>query len=364
MNPGDDRIRERRGFKAFQRMERTVLHALGGPQSEEVDKIVKSVVETRLTDEFLDFVEFVLLHTLAHTFKNVLTQSAGCKPEDLGYYIEHPLMRSAGIQSGKIRIIVYETAVGGFGYLKNLSEGIENGTNEDFLTELLSEAADAFTASCKKKSEKELRDLGHELEPFAGEYKSLIDATLTAYSSTFAGTGIYPHVNSIRRAIAEILPEILPEVRPMVDDALGKGPHCWDGCQLCVMLERECNFLPFDQPFLVSRELLIETLGLLVRALKEPTSHSPLKVGITRQFESFLQGAEQTIDLVSPWISPEVIERIRTHQGAGSVIVRIITKEDPNNQTQIKTIDLLGRIQANSPEQFQVRIVREIHAKG
>lgn len=364
MKPGDTHITERRGFKAFQRLDQIVSHALGAPPTDDGKNIIKFIQEGRITDEFLDFVEFVLLHTLAHTFKSLLVETSGCRPEDLGYYVEHPLMRTIGVQSGDMRIILYETAVGGFGYLRTLADGIRDGTKEEFFVEPIAEASKTFTKSCVKKSQEEIDGLAEQLAPFEKEFKDLVSYTLKAYSSTFPGTKIYPHVNSVRRAIANVMPEISPEVRPLIDDALGKGPHCWDGCQLCVMLERECNFMPFDQPFLVSRDLLVEALSLMAANLREPRSFSPLRKAITKEFDSFLDAAQHTIDLVSPWISPEIVEKLRTIQLKRSVAVRIITKEDPSNKTQVKTLQLLKTIQQADPELFQARMLPEIHAKG
>ena len=254
--------------------------------------------------------------------------------------------------------------MGGFGYIKNFVEKIQKVSKTDVLEELIYAAIKGFKKSCEEKVEKSLKNLQNELKPFREHYKKLVDLILRVYYDSFPGAAVYPHVNSIRKAIAEAIPEFSEEERSLLDDLLAKGPHCWDGCQLCVMMERGCNFLPFDQPFLVSERLLRSALEITSTMMRRPVSFSPLKRGIRKEFEGLLSAARYKIDLVSPWISPEIVEDLLRLYLERHLKVRIVTKIDPDNETQVRSIERLTQASKDYSPGFQAKVIDELHAKG
>lgn len=360
-----DFIREKRGFGAFGRLDKIVRQVVQRmKQDEAAARIVKDVQSGNITPELVDFASVLFLHSLAHTLKSALAARYGCRTEDISYYIEHPKLRVLGAPSGKIRVVLFETAMGGFGYVRNFVEEIQKVSKTDMLEELINAALIGFRRSCEEKVEKNLKNLKNELKPFQDRYKELVNLILRAYHHSFSNTAVYPHVNSIRKAIAEAIPEFSEEERSLLDDLLAKGPHCWDGCQLCVMLERGCNFLPFDQPFLVSEKLVRAALEIISTMMRRPVSFSPLKRGIRKEFEDLLSAARAKIDLVSPWISPDIVEGLLRLHLERHLKVRIITKVDPNNETQIQSIEKLTHASKDYSPGFQAKTIDELHAKG
>ena len=357
------RIREKRGFTAFIRLNEIVQQTFKGEVREETKKLLKKLHECEITSELVDFSSVLFLHSLAHVLKNALQAKYGCGEEDISYQVEHPILSTIGVTSGKMRIIIFETAIGGYGYIKNFVEEIKNHGKADILENLLSAAARGFRKLCEERVERSLNTIERELSMFRDKHKELVDLILKAFTQTFSNLELYPHVNSVRSAITSVrtLPD---EERSLMDDLLEKGPHCWDGCQLCVMLERGCNFLPFDQPFLVSEKLLRNSLDILCSMLRNPISFSPLKRGVKKEFDTFISVAQNKIDLLSPWISPEIVEILTEAQVKKKLKIRLITTEDPYNEIQVKSLKQIEFACKRYDPNFQARIVDKLHAKG
>jgi len=358
-------IREENGFEAFKELDRIVESAISKNKHEKSAKdIIEAIRNRSIKQDIIDYACVLFLHSLAHILKNALVARYGCKAEDIGYYIEHPKLHTIGIPSGKVRIVLFETAIGGFGYIRSLVDEIRNTLKTSILEELISAALISFRKSCEEKVEKKLKNLEKELKPFEVSSERLVRLILRAYRDTFPNTAVYPHVNSIRKAISENIEDLSENERSMLDDLLAKGPHCWDGCQLCVMMERGCNFLPFDQPFLVSERLTSKALEIILDMLKKPISSSPLKRGIREEFEDLLSIASSEVDLVSPWISPEIVERFIQLSREKNLKIRILTKIDKDNRTQQESIEKMKIALKELPDTFEVRILDELHGKG
>jgi DNA-directed RNA polymerase subunit L len=357
------RIREKKGFNAFIHLNEIVKQTLEEETSEETKKLLRKLHECKITSELVEFSSVLFLHSLAHVLKNVLQAKYGCGGEDISYQIEHPILSTIGVTSGKVRIIIFETAVGGYGYLKNFVEEIKTHGKAEMLESLLDTAKTGFRELCERKVERNINTIERELGIFRDKHKELVDLILKAFTHTFDDLRLYPHVNSVRSAIASIK-TLSNEERSLMDDFLGKGPHCWDGCQLCVMLERECSFLPFDQPFLVSEKLLRISLDVLCSMLRDPVSFSPLKKGVKEEFDTFISASENKIDLVSPWISPEIVELLTEVQIKKKLKIRLITTEDPFNEAQVKSLKQIRSVCKRYDPNFQARIMDKLHAKG
>lgn len=287
----------------------------------------------------------------------------GCGTEDIGYYIEHPKLETVGISTDKVRVVIFENAIGGLGYLKSFSKDLYE-TEGGILIEMLQNFSEILN-HCNEKVNKNLELFSLELQKYVTEVgekgEEIINIIVKAYESTFPDIGLYPHINSIRRALVNVV-EINPEIRSLLDDLLEKGPHCWDGCQLCVMLERGCNFLPFDQPFLVSNRLLRDSIKILQEMLSSPVNLIPLKVGVKKEFDRFLQSARSNVDLISPWLSPEIIAQLIDLHDKRGVSIRIITSNDFENESHLKSLKLLSDVSSRS--EISTRVLKLLHAKG
>jgi len=364
LGPDDVVLRERRGISAFRKMETVVTAAVEGTGIENAQESLSELGEVGVTDALVNFGAFLLLHSFAHTFRNALLAKYGCRGEELAYSIEHPLLRTVGAPAEKVRILVFETAEGGFGYLRTFATVLGSGETDEF-EHLLKASFESIKQSCEDRVDQSIRNLERNYENFRDEAKlrPIVDGIIRAYRNSFKDSKVFPHVNAIRRAIATSI-DVPNEIRPLLDDLLERGAHCWDGCQLCVMLERECTFLAFDQPFLVSERLLRSSLQLMYENLRNPMSFYPLRRGISDEFHRLTSMATSTINVVTPWISPEIVDYLQSLESQKQVKVRIITRHDRANDVQSKSIEKLRELDKKLGENFQTRIIDQLHAKG
>jgi hypothetical protein len=356
-------IREKRGFEAFDRLDSLTLEAVSpSGRSNATRGIIENVRKSEITSDIVEFGEILFLHCLAHELKDIIVAETGCHTVDIGYYLEHPRLRTSGPPSAKIRIVVFEHAMGGLGYLRKFADEIREQGGET-LERHLASSVNGFDTVCTHKVDRSFATLQKELAFFEKDHPDIVRAILALYRDALPGTGVFPHLNSIRRAVSQTVNVIPGDLRSLLDDMLTRAPHCWDGCQLCVMFERECIFLPFDQPFFVSRTLLADSLRSISSMMKEPKVSAPLKKGVIREFESFLRLAQNQIDMATPWISPEVVDKLAELTLSNQLKLRLITKEDPQNETQIRSIAKLTDL-AKKITNIETRLSQELHAKG
>jgi len=363
-NDGDNLVREKGGFTAFQRLDEVVRLAVSGNSSAHAHNIVRAVNEARIDDNLIDFASILFVHSFSHLFLNWINARYGYGKGDFGYYIEHDSIQPIGLQKEGIRIFVFEAAVGGLGYLKSFTQDLLD-TSKNILSEFLGSKNQGILAileNCEKRSDRALKNLATELNSFRKDNEAinnLISTILIAYTRTFNDPEIYPHVNSIRQVIVDTL-AMTSDVRSLMDDLLERGPHCWDGCQLCVMLEQGCNYLPFDQPFLVSNRLTGELIRLLKKMIDSPTQVFPLKVDIYKEFQRFVSTARYSIELVSPWLSPEVVKLLIKSAEDNELNIRILTTKDIDNKTHEESLKILRE----TNDRIKTRISQQLHAKG
>jgi len=347
-------------------LDNVVKLALSGRSngSERASSIVRAVSEAKVDEDLVDFASVLFVHSFTHLFLNWISARYGYGKGDLGYHLEHDKIQPTGFQKEGLRAFVFEMAVGGLGYLKSFEQEFKN-KGKDVLTEFLgseNQGVQKVLEFCEKRSERAIRNLPTELNSFRTHDKvvnDLINAILTAYTKSFDEAYVYPHVNSIRRAVIDAV-TITPETRSLMDDLLGRGPHCWDGCQLCVMLERDCNYLPFDQPFLVTNRLTADIIKILKQMVDSPVQVFPLKIGVEKEFMRFVSAARHTIDLISPWLSPEIVKVLSEKAEENELNVRIITSRDTTNKVHEESLRLFRDISSR----IKVRIAQLLHAKG
>lgn len=359
----DPEIREKRGIPAFNFIEEVVSDEISETAQKDRSSFYSNVKETDFSKEeaALDFANFVFLHSLAHILRDRLVAEYGCSEENINYYIDHPRLHSIGSWSGKTRIVIFETAIGGFGYLKDLKRDIEE-KGERILYNLLEKFINRIKKH-KEKTSKKYSYLPDNLEKFKDRYGRLVNIVKRSYKSIFPKISLYPHPNSIRRALIDRIGSLDDEAHGILDDIFQVAPTCWDGCQVCVIDETNCNFLPYDQPYLVSSRLLSKGTQEILSAINSPVISKDLQEGAKEEYLSSIDFASNTIDLITPWISPEIIEDLVDIYNQKNIRIRIITKEDLENDTQIKSIEKLSEICDILPG-FECKLVDELHAKG
>jgi hypothetical protein len=355
-------VKEGNGFDAFQRLYEVVAFVLLGKSSssEQARSIVRAVNEARVDDNLADFAGVLFVHSFTHLFINWINARYGYGKGDFGYYLEHDRIQPIGLQKDGVRAFVFEMVVGGLGYLKNFEHELKN-KGETILADLFFDFQKVL-GYCEEKSKQAMNNLPTVLNSFRDNdqtVNSLIDTILAAYIRSFNEPDVYPHVNSIRQAIVDAI-DMTSETRSLMDDLLDKAPHCWDGCQLCVMLEQGCNYPPFDQPFLVSNRLTGDIIGVLKHMVDRPLEAFPLKVGIYEEFLRFVSAARYTIDLISPWLTPEIVKVLAEKAEENELIVRIITSNDITNKTHKDSLRLIRDIK----NRIKTKIAQQLHAKG
>jgi hypothetical protein len=361
-----DLIREGGGFTAFERLDEVVALALSARSdgSERAQSIVKAVSEARVDDDLIDFASILFVHSLSHLFLNWISARYGYGKGDFGYYLEHDRIQPMGLQKEGVRAFVFEAAVGGLGYLKSFAQDLAD-QSKNILTEFLgteNQGIQAVLEFCGKRSNQAVKNLPMELNHFRSNEQTvndLVNAILTAYTKSFIDPYVYPHVNSIRRAVVDAV-AMTSQTRDLMDDLLDRGPHCWDGCQLCVMLERGCNYSSLDQPFLVTSRLTGDIIGVLKKMVDSPAQVFPLKVGVDKEFHRFLSTARHTIDLVSPWLSPEVVKALAEKAEENELEVRIITTKDVANKVHEESLRILREMS----DRIRTKTSQQVHAKG
>jgi hypothetical protein len=362
----DDLIREGMGFAAFERLDDLVAHALSARSngSARSRTIVKAVGEAKVDDDLIDFASVLFVHSFAHLFLNWISARYGYSKGDFGYYLEHDRIQPIGSQKEGVRIFVFEVAVGGLGYLKSFAQDLAD-SRKNIIAEFLgseNRGVQAVLEFCEKRSNQAVKNLPRALNHFRNneqDVNNLVNAILAAYTRSFNDPYIYPHVNSIRRALVDNL-TMSSKTRDLMDDLLSRAPHCWDGCQLCVMLERGCNYPPFDQPFLVTSRLTADIVKILEQMVNSPTQVFPLKVGVDKEFQRFLSSARYTVDLISPWLSPEVVKLLVDKSKENTLYIRIITSNDITNKAHEESLKILRK----AFTYVNTRISQQFHAKG
>ncbi|MEM2741954.1 MAG: phospholipase D family protein, partial [Nitrososphaeria archaeon] len=86
--------------------------------------------------------------------------------------------------------------------------------------------------------------------------------------------------------------------------------------------------------------------------------------GIRKEFESLLSAARFKVDLVSPWISPEIVEDLFKLHLERHLRIRIITRRDPENAAQVRSLEILTQLSKDYSPSFQAKVMDELHAKG
>jgi len=366
LNTSDDNgiVREGRGFDAFQRLDKVVELALLEGNRSSTHPITRAVNEAKVDDALIDFASVLFVHSFSHLFLNYISARYGYGKGDFGYHLEHDRIQPIGSQRGGVRVFVFEAAVGGLGYLKSFAQDLAD-PSKNILTEFLgseNQGIQAILKFCEKRSNQAIKNLPKELNRFRSNEQAvndLVNAILAAYTKTFNDQYVYPHINSIRRALVDAV-TMTSKTRDLMDDLLSRGPYCWDGCQLCVMLERGCNYPPFDQPFLVTSRLTADIIGVLKQMVDSPTQVFPLKVGVDKEFLRYLSAARHTIDLISPWLSPDVARMLIEKSKENNLYIRIITTKNIVNKAHEESL----RILREADNRVNTRTSQQLHAKG
>ena len=372
-----------KGYYTFKKLANILDSLLSVTKNKSGQSFLKNIDDSDIAENEIEFASFLFLHSLAHMLLTWILAKYGYRREGISYYIVHPLLGNTNDYENKVSIYIVEEAIGGLGYLKSFRDEVKKDLR-NFRAFLSSALENLIECEFEVKNEiKKFFDLlqnpNFTTDP---NLKKLINLIKAAYYSlyydqvTSAVRGVYPHINSIRELIVTNR-FVNQKIRASLDDILEASPHCWDGCPLCVMLERNCQFPIFDQPFLVSRELIravlekidIDILSQILsnyQDIKDQTIvSSKLKRGEgLRFFKALLRVVRETLDISSPWFSPQIVESILSiAKNNEKLHVRIITTNDTSQVSHKESLELFKEYIKKS-KNVEVKIVKELHAKG
>ena len=373
-----------KGYYAFKKLANVLDSLLSVSKNNKSGQGFLKIIDDDVTENVIEFASFLFLHSLAHALLTWILAKYGYRREGISYYIVHPLLGNTNNLEDKVSIYIVEEAIGGLGYLKSFIDEVKKDLRNfrAFLSSSLENLIE-----CKFEVKNEIKKFFNLLQnpnfTTDSNLKKLIDLIKAAYSSLYYGNqatttvrGVYPHINSIRELIV-MKQSVNQKIRALLDDILEASPHCWDGCPLCVMLERNCQLSIFDQPFLISRELTRAVLEKIdIDILSQILSNyqniedqtivsSKLKRGEGfRFFKALLRVAKENINISSPWFSPQIIKSILSiAKNNEKLHVRILTTDDASQVSHNESLELLKEYVKKS-KNVEVKIVKELHAKG
>lgn len=320
----------REGFDAMDRFESAI------------DSIIKGEFKEHCNDDNLTlFGSFILVHTLAHVIiSDVIDALVKSNiSSDYTYYIEHPIF---GDTSTTIYIV--ETIYGGFGYLKNINNMISAGdpTLRNFLNDLPN-----IYDNHERRSNGSLSNLRQIVSRFSGRLDNNVLSRIIDIFDSWRTSSPFPNSFPIHFAVRNYLVKRFKssinkdgDTRQTFKDLIAELPLCWDGCNLCVGMDKGCMFGPYDQPFLISRKIVSEFLKTHTDWFgKKDFTFTDNLYSI---FKDLINLAENEIKIVSPWIGKEIIDDLRAVKEEKNLPITVICLDDKKNEEAIKEAEKAG----------------------
>lgn len=313
-----------KGFDAMKRFENLIDQILSNKAKAMCDK-----------DNLILFGNFILVHTLAHVIINIVTSIVNqAISADYIYYIEHPIF-------GDISTSVYvlESIYGGFGYLKTLSTMINRG--DQILRKILDNLTQMYKDH-EKRFNSSLSNLSGVIKNFTGRLDNdLLRRTLDIFQGWANGPfpTTFPHHFVIRNYLGERYSSVIKD-RQVFKDMIAALPLCWDGCNMCVGMDRGCMFGPYDQPFLISRKIVSEFIKTHTDWLGKNTFS--FTTNLYTVFKDLINLAENEIKIISPWISKEIIDELKNVKKEKDLLITIVCLDDKNNSEAIREAEKNG----------------------
>lgn len=310
-----NKIKPRGGFDAFDELRDAVEVEIRRGEGEEPDKdndlksLLNAIEDVDFeTDELaMEFAEVSFIHTLAHALRDWLVNTYGCDHDHIEYYLEHPDLDLQDVPADTKRIVFFESAIGGFGYLDSLKRDLRDD-DSDTSIESIFDTISSFLNEHRSEVHETRLQAPNRLAQYDIDDARRIETGLEALNNL----DIYPHPKAVRQGIHEVddLGERSERERALLDDMFQHAPTCWDGCTFCVD-DDDCSFLPFDRPFLISRDLAYHGIEYMLNKLRNPkTSGKELPddfYGIL--YDAFIE-AENKLTLVTPTLDLQVLEDI------------------------------------------------------
>jgi len=356
---------------------------------DKVDDIVSALKRDQNGyDEFMEYVVKVALYSLAHVLAKILTfHVLNTKLENFTLYIDTNYKAKVDDQERDFyAILILENSYEGLGFVeelhKLLAPDIHNVVNYiiDPALKMLITTSDKYEKdSCLidyeryREAEQGVVDAMCKNNPDLEKFRTIVRELVKKWREK---TGISFPSDLLRFILQQYLRTIDPPLyKKLNTDAFLRNvityvyntevPFCWDGCLRCIRLDKSYLLTPIDQIFYLSKKLVIHVLKIL----KEFFSHTKTVIpkagaGIGREVLSLFNYAEREIRIISPWISPEIVEFLIKIVQNKNVVIRILTRPPIKSEPQphIAAIQLLERI-AKQLNNIKIVYNDKIHAK-
>ncbi|RLI97391.1 MAG: hypothetical protein DRP00_04040 [Candidatus Aenigmatarchaeota archaeon] len=357
------------GFKGFDDLA-SMFQGIAEGDSESIKKMEDILLEKNKwlsNSDFINYATFVLVHTLAHIMLTAISTIYDIPEETLAYYIEHPILYGRGLHEGDVKLVIFEDAIGGFGYLKNFVNTIKEKKTPLIFRELLSNSLKLLTSDDERMM-KAIKMFKNNIDNVINEIpnesiRKAIRERVERIWDFVEKVNIYPHVIVFRRSILSTieLGQLDEYLRNMLEEVFSNAPLCWDSCPHCVILEKGCTYASFDQVFVVSKSLVKNFLNLIVKDLEKP-SYSIYFTQVRDYVNELIEKAKREILISTASLSPITLDALSTMLSKKPQLkVKILTYTESIHDRQI--VEKLKEILAQH-NNFEVRLHDRLHAKG
>ncbi len=285
--------------------------------------------------EFLRFSRRVLLHSLAHRLVVYLTGKYGFDQNRLTYTIDE--------DGGRI-YIAENSKNDGIGIIETLSNDVRDDRGK-FLRDFFKETLDFFREH-DRRIEEEMLEFSLEAESTIGNYARAQDLLIRTKEFNSRLEKILRPLGLRADEVDYVTYRFLFKEVPKEDEGelIGsildheKTPHmCYDGCNLCLHLGRDCTESG-RQHYTVSKKLLLNFIEVLLGGC---VSFERVR-GFGRMLLDILDGAEE-LDAEVAYVDDTGVHLIG-ELSKGGVRVNIRTKGNTWDTTVIETLENMEHV--------------------
>jgi len=355
----------------YERLTRAINNILQGKEDAEIFK--KYYLDKEIGNEFLVFARRSLLHSLEHVMTQyILFKLVGV---DYNFIITRYYYKNAA------KIFIVENARNGrLGIVDTIIKDIENKGLPAFLLEFIdwlrlflnehNREFSRFSSERRSRATKLINETIKRFEKEGGdkaERLKKIDEIVQNFSDELRKANIQLDVTLARTVLLvsnKVSEDLIEDIEDYFDDILEKHgfPLCWDGCNVCVRLERYCG--EGVHQILTTSKLLLEAFIEQLRSLiATGISESSREVG--KVVEPILNEARKSIDVSSPFISPRYAHMLVNISRKG-VKIRVLTWMPELGEVVDEYryhVESLKILKDNVSENLEVRIAEKLHAK-
>lgn len=343
----------------LRRVARFFLNIIESREDEKSRRYSRALDAHELDDDLVSFACRLVMHSFAHLFHQEIISDLQTASENfLYYYTPEP-------RDGIYRVYLIENAERGLGLTESFVATAQKSANylqelSDRLINMISFCSRAQVSSFSTGgAPTPVTTIWNRLNDYNRIYQTTLGISIPIEFARYI-------LSREDQQTAKLVDR--EDVAPYMDDILSAAPLCWDGCYHCVRLETDCHDSPYEQIFLVSKQLLLALLNewrgtfrnLGGKAVQQ--AGAVVQIGEARNLFNYVRQATRSVYITSPWISKEVASSICDIAASRKIPVRILTSMDDKVDTHVKALKtFLSRKVPNL--EVRVLIGKMLHAK-